>query len=220
MYIIVSVLKNHLCARCPQFPESHHTRLRRSIAYTRWWSSHPWENYAWNRDPLVSRMSVKLQRDFQKGHEKNYHTYSMTVMLLLVEEILHQFIGSLSYYLPHFIYIQGGAGFPPSTVPLTTQIHLLKLCSPGCLQAKCFTFKSWHAMTAQQNSQLAEVSLKKTFAFMNYLLRIFFYKNLPFTDLVGGFNPSEKIWHRQFGSISPNFWDEHQQPLKFHHPDF
>ena len=92
--------------------------------------------------PLVSRMSVKLQRDFQKGHEKNYHTYSMTVILLLVEEILHQFIGSLSYYLPHFIYIQGGAGFPPSTVPLTTQIHLLKLYSPGCLQARCFTFKS------------------------------------------------------------------------------
>ena len=35
---------------------------------------------------------------------KNYHTYSMTVILLLVEEILHQFIGSVSHYLPHFIH--------------------------------------------------------------------------------------------------------------------
>ena len=34
-------------------------------------------------------------------------------------------------------------------------------------------------MTAQQNSQLAEVSLKKTFAFMNYLLRIFVTKIFP-----------------------------------------
>ena len=93
------------------------------------------------------------------------------------------------------LYIQGGAGFPLSTVPLTTQIHLLKLYSPGCLQARCFTFKWWHAMTAQQNSQLAEVSLKKTFAFMNYLLRIFLNTNLPFTDLVGGFNP---IWKKYY----------------------
>ena len=38
-----------------------------------------------------------------------------SVYILLMEEILHQWIGSLSRYLQGF-YIPGGAGFLPSTV--------------------------------------------------------------------------------------------------------
>ena len=37
-------------------------------------------------------------------------------MELLMVEILHQLIGSLSHYLQGFLYIPGGAGFQPSTV--------------------------------------------------------------------------------------------------------
>ena len=36
--------------------------------------------------------------------------------ILLIEEILHQLIGSLSHYLQGFWYMPGGAGFLPSTV--------------------------------------------------------------------------------------------------------
>ena len=42
--------------------------------------------------------------------------WSFPVMhILLMEEILHQLIGSLSQYL-HGLYIPGGGGFLPSTV--------------------------------------------------------------------------------------------------------
>ena len=40
-------------------------------------------------------------------------------MILLVEEILHQLIGIFFHYLQGYVYIPGGAGFPPSTVLLT-----------------------------------------------------------------------------------------------------
>ena len=36
--------------------------------------------------------------------------------MLLMDEILQQFLGSLSHYLKGFLYIPGGAGFLPTTV--------------------------------------------------------------------------------------------------------
>ena len=43
-------------------------------------------------------------------------TLKNSLKLLLMAEILHQFIGSLSHYLQGFSTIPGGAGFQPSTV--------------------------------------------------------------------------------------------------------
>ena len=43
------------------------------------------------------------------------HAFSWTLPILLMEEILHQLIGSFSHYL-RSLYIPGGAGFLPSTV--------------------------------------------------------------------------------------------------------
>ena len=42
----------------------------------------------------------------------------MKSMILLMEEILHQLIGSLYHYVTGFFYIPGGAGFLPSTLLL------------------------------------------------------------------------------------------------------
>ena len=45
-------------------------------------------------------------------------------MILLMAEILHQLIGSLSHYLQG-LYIPGGAGFLPSTVDMIHQVYVL-----------------------------------------------------------------------------------------------
>ena len=50
------------------------------------------------------------------------HVY-MLYVILLMEEILHQLIGSLHQYLQGF-YFPGGAGFLPSTVSTQNYIHL------------------------------------------------------------------------------------------------
>ena len=49
------------------------------------------------------------------------HRYAVCIALLM-EEILHQLIGSLSHYLHGFI--QAAAGFLPSTVCVTYTAHI------------------------------------------------------------------------------------------------
>ena len=57
---------------------------------------------------IISQLAV--DKHWDRWHPKN---------ILLMEEILHQLIGSLSHYLQGFIH-PGGAGFLPSTVPLSS----------------------------------------------------------------------------------------------------
>jgi len=44
------------------------------------------------------------------------HSKDSAAIILLMEDILHQLIGSLSHYLNRVFYIPGAAGFLPSTV--------------------------------------------------------------------------------------------------------
>ena len=53
-----------------------------------------------------------LSRLFRDVHSENF---DKTTAILLMEEILHQLIGSLPI-IYKVLYIPGGAGFPPSTV--------------------------------------------------------------------------------------------------------
>ncbi len=64
---------------------------------------------------------ISYSRYAQKNPLRGSITLNMRIvhgnvsLLRLMEEILHQLIGSFSRYLGAF-YIPGGAGFPPSTV--------------------------------------------------------------------------------------------------------
>ena len=49
---------------------------------------------------------------------RTFTTVKWLILVLLMAEILHQLIGSLSHYLQGFSTIPGGAGFQPSTVGL------------------------------------------------------------------------------------------------------
>ena len=65
------------------------------------------------------------------------------LMILLVEEILHQLIGTLSHYLQH-LYVPGGAGFLPSTVRWICCQVLVAFaktnCHQGLFSPKSFQF--------------------------------------------------------------------------------
>ena len=125
--------------------------------------------------------------------------------ILLMEEILHQLIGSLSVYpiyLPGFSTIPGGARFLASTVWLS----LLILWIPSSLR------------------HLFQLTFHITQAFQFFLC--FFQKSpgrpcriwandkkTQSLNLVGGWsNPSEKYW-----IIFPRFRGENKKHLSYHH---
>ena len=57
---------------------------------------------------IFTRISLKKnQRTSATGQPTNQPTF----ILLLISEILHQLIGSISHYLLRVLYIPGGAGF-------------------------------------------------------------------------------------------------------------
>ena len=63
--------------------------------------------------------------------------------ILLMEEILHQLIGSLSHYLQDFIYIPGGAGFLPSTVCKVPTYNQQNHPISGDKNSVCYPTKSY-----------------------------------------------------------------------------
>ena len=62
------------------------------------------------------------------------YTFFNRFVLLLMEEILHQLIGSLSQYLHVFtrLYIPSGSGFQLSTVVVKMEVSAQAFCSVCC----------------------------------------------------------------------------------------
>ena len=61
----------------------------------------------------------KMQRRYiNTWHHANQNSTKTTphIVILLMEEILHQSMGSVSHYSGQVLYIPGGAGFLPSTI--------------------------------------------------------------------------------------------------------
>ena len=79
----------------------------------------------WVTDDFVDswiQMRALLKTEVTKGPATSFcWTFGNPYVLLLMEEILHQLIGSLSHDLQGFI--TGGAGFPPSTVVTSSYVQ-------------------------------------------------------------------------------------------------
>ena len=88
------------------------------------------QNFSWrsDRDFLLEVCWFSCFLNFWMNFTWSFLAYFVTLILkmvemdiLLMEEILHQLIGSLSHYLQRFTTISGGAGWcrisEPSTVP-------------------------------------------------------------------------------------------------------
>ena len=79
----------------------------------------------------------------KKTHQKKWKM----CLILLMEEILHLLISSLSHYLQG-LCIPGGAGFLPSTVPLVTLTPTLKITVDLMRQKACDLVTCGHLTTS------------------------------------------------------------------------